>query len=102
MACRSINAALTAHRRTRRHCSFGRVRDTSLPERGPDAGTMDQVRPLVKPWHPTTRTLDWSAYPLRHHQVAALRADPGQKHDPGEGHTRQKGLTQTGPLQKLS
>ena len=29
-----------------------------------------------------------------------LRADPGQKHDPGEGHTLKKGLTQTGPLQK--
>jgi hypothetical protein len=25
MTCRSINAALTAHERTRRHCSFGRV-----------------------------------------------------------------------------
>src|SRR5215475_11600404 len=27
----------------------------SLPERGPDAGTMDQVRPHVRSWHSTTR-----------------------------------------------
>src|SRR5215469_3421451 len=25
-----------------------------LPERGPDAGTMDQVRPHVRSWHSTT------------------------------------------------
>ena len=63
---------------------------------------MDQVKPQLGPWHPTTRTLDWSTYPLKPHQVAAPRADPVQKHDPGETDPRKwkKGLTHQGPLQK--
>jgi hypothetical protein len=32
----------------------------------------------------TTRSKDWSTYLLKPHQVAAKRADLGQKHDPGE------------------
>jgi hypothetical protein len=64
--------------------------DTSLPERGPDAGTMDQVRPEVGPWHSTTRTLDWSTYPLKPHQVAASALTPYRSMTPANGYLAKK------------
>jgi hypothetical protein len=40
---------------------------------------MDQVKPQVDPWHPTTRTLDLSSQTP---SGGGQRADPGQKHGP--------------------
>ena len=63
---------------------FGRGLDTSLSERGPDAGTMDQVRPQFPSLAPTTRNhrlVDLSSHTP---SGGGLRADPVQKHDPGE------------------
>jgi hypothetical protein len=37
---------------------FRAGRGTSLSERGPDAGTMNQVRPTVRSWHTTLRVSD--------------------------------------------
>jgi hypothetical protein len=56
----------------------------TFPKRGPDAGTMDQVRPHCATWHHTTRSVDWPAYPLQTPSGGGPCADPGQKQDPGE------------------
>jgi hypothetical protein len=37
----------------------------AFPKRGPDAGTMDQVRPPSGSWQQTTPTVDWPTYPLQ-------------------------------------
>src|SRR5215467_7131623 len=90
------------HRRRGAITLFRAGRDTSLPERGPDAGTMDQVRPQVGSWHQTTRTLDWSTYPLKPHQVAASAPTPDRSTNPAERLSREwrDDLTTLGPLQK--
>src|SRR5215472_6740342 len=90
------------HRRRGAITLFRVGRDTSLPERGPNAGTMDQVRPQVGSWHQTTRTLDWSTYPLKPHQVAASAPTPDRSTNPAERMTRKwrDDLTNPGPLQK--
>jgi hypothetical protein len=51
--------------RRRNDKGFRAGHDTSLPKRGPDAGTMDQVRPQSGSWQQTTLTLDWPTYPLQ-------------------------------------
>jgi hypothetical protein len=64
---------------------FGRGVDTSpLPERGPDAGTMDQVRPRHRSLAPTTQNLRLVDLSSLTPSGGGLRADPVQKHDPGE------------------
>jgi hypothetical protein len=45
--------------------AFGRVITPAFPNRGPDAGTTDQVRPQSGSWHQTTQTVDWPTYPLQ-------------------------------------
>jgi hypothetical protein len=45
--------------------AFGRVITPAFPKRGPNAGTMDQVRPPSGSWHQTTQTVDWPTYPLQ-------------------------------------
>src|ERR1700688_3881860 len=74
----------------------------AFPKRGPDAGTMDQVRPQCGPWHQNTLIVDWPTYPLQTPSGGGLRADPGQKQDPGERMlaSGKEGLTNRGPLQK--
>jgi hypothetical protein len=81
-------------RRERLHC-FGRVVIPGLPERGHDAGTIDQLRPQHGPWHPTTRTLDWSTYPLKPHQVAASALTPDRSTTPAEQMSRERKGRQT-------
>src|SRR5262245_7791559 len=63
---------------------------------------MDQVRPQHGSWHPTTRTLDWSTYPLKPHQVAASAPTPDRSTTPAERMCRKwrDDLTTLGPLQK--
>jgi hypothetical protein len=51
---RSINPALSTLEREKQLHSFGRVVTPGLPERGPDAGTTDQVRPRSTLLAPTT------------------------------------------------
>jgi hypothetical protein len=51
---------------------------------------MDQVRPEVGPWHSTTRTLDWSTYPLKPHQVAASALTPYRSMTPANGYLAKK------------
>ena len=74
----------------------------AFPKRGPDAGTMDQVRPQPGSWQQTTLNVDWPTYPLSNPIRWRPSADPGQKHDPGgrEARKRKEGLTNRGPLQK--
>src|SRR6201997_4797823 len=63
--------------------AFGRVMTPAFPKRGPDAGTMDQVRPQTWRMAQTTRNARLvdlsSSNPIRWWP----RADPEQKHDPG-------------------
>jgi len=42
-------------------------------------------RPQHGSWHPTTRTLDWSTYPLKPHQVAASAPTPYRSTTPANG-----------------
>jgi hypothetical protein len=67
----------------RRGAMFRAGRDTGIPERGPDAGTIDQVSPQHGPLAPDyahPRLLDLSS-PTP--SGGGQRADPGQKHKPG-------------------
>ncbi len=72
-------------KRRRNDKGFRAGHDTSLPKRGPNAGTMDQVRPQSGSWQQTTLTLDWPPCPLRTPSGGGHRADPGQKQDPAKG-----------------
>src|SRR5947209_7484817 len=71
----------------------------AFPKRGPDAGTMDRVRPQCGSWHrPRYRRLaDLSSQTP---SGGGLSADPGQKQDPGERMlaSEEEGLTNQGPL----
>jgi len=63
---------------------------------------MDQVRPQVRSWLKTTRTLDWPTYPLEPHEVAATAPTTDRSKIPAEGYPRKwkEGLTNQRPLQK--
>jgi hypothetical protein len=50
---------------------------------------MDQVRPQIRSPHPTTRTLDWSTYPLKPHQAAASALTPDRSTTPAARMTRE-------------
>jgi hypothetical protein len=67
---------------------FRAGRDTSLPKRGPNAGTMGLVRPRSGSMISITRTVDWPTDPLHTPSGGGLRADPVQKQDPGEGNAQ--------------
>src|SRR5882762_2017307 len=74
----------------------------AFPKRGPDAGTMDQVRPHCATWHRTTRTVDWPAYPLQTPSGGGLAPTPDRSKTPAKGFlaSGEEGLTNQGPLQK--
>src|SRR5215469_5312270 len=42
-------------------------------------------RPQYRSWHSTTRTLDWSTYPLKPHHVAACAPTPYRSTTPANG-----------------
>src|ERR1700689_2354995 len=56
----------------------------AFPKRGPDAGTMDQVRSTSGQSVPNHAHVDWPAYPLQTPSGGGLRADPVQKQDPAK------------------
>src|SRR5512139_1047067 len=60
----------------------------AFPKRGPDAGTTGKVRPPSGPWHQTTLNVDWSTLSSSDPIRWRPRADPVQKHDPGERNPR--------------
>ena len=76
---------------------FGRVRHqpsrSEVPRRDDGSG-----QTACAQWHHDHASVDWSAYPLEPHQVAAARR-PRTEARPGD-RTTQKGLTNRGPLQK--
>src|SRR5437588_9937840 len=74
----------------------------AFPKRGPDAGTTGKVRPQCGSWHRTTHNVDWPALSSSDPIRWRPRADPEQKHDPGERTlaSGNMGLTNQGPLQK--
>src|SRR5258706_4546031 len=74
----------------------------AFPKRGPDAGTMDQVRPHCAAWHQTTLTVDWPTYPLQTPSGGGLAPTPDRSKTPAKGFlaSGEEGLTNQGPLQK--
>src|SRR5260370_25919148 len=74
----------------------------ACPKRGPDAGTMDQVRPHCAAWHQTTLTVDWPTYPLQTPSGGGLAPTPDRSKTPAKGFlaSGEEGLTNQGPLQK--
>jgi hypothetical protein len=50
---------------------------------------MDQVRPQASSLAPTMRTLDWSTYPLKSHQVAASAPTLDRSTTPAERMSRE-------------
>src|SRR2546428_2821953 len=74
----------------------------AFPKRGPDAGTMDQVRPHCATWHQTTPTVDWPTYPLQTPSGGGLAPTPDRSKTPAKGFlaSGEEGLTNQGPLQK--
>jgi transposase len=64
---------------------FGRVTTPGLLEAESFAGTMDQVRPHASLSALRPRGLDWSASSSSDPIRWRPRADPVQKHDPGDG-----------------
>src|SRR5258708_37382609 len=73
----------------------------AVPKRGPDAGTMDQVRPQSRSWHQTTLTADWPTYPLQTPSGGGLAPTPDRSKTPAKGCSQlEEGLTNQGPLQK--
>src|SRR5258708_6373851 len=74
----------------------------AFPKRGPDAGTMDQVRPHCAAWHQTTLTVDWPTYPLQTPSGGGLASTPDRSKTPAKGFlaSGEEGLTNQGPLQK--
>jgi hypothetical protein len=97
-------AAVEQRNRTRRRTirAFGRG-TTPASKRGPDARTMDQVRPQSGSWQQTTLTLDKladlsSSNPIRWQPIALT---PDRSKSPAKGCRKwKKGLTNQGPLQK--
>ena len=77
---------------------FRAGRDTSLPKRGPDAGTMGLVRPRSGSMISITRTVDWPTDPPHTPSGGGLRADPVQKHDPGERMLDKLRVDRLGPV----
>src|ERR1700704_3708085 len=75
----------------------------AFPKRGPDAGTMDQVRPQSRSWHQTTLTADWPTCPLQTPSGGGLAPTPDRSKTPAKGCSQlEEGLTNQGPLQKRS
>src|SRR6267142_1840736 len=73
----------------------------AVPKRGPDAGTMDQVRPQSRSWHQTTLTADWPTCPLQTPSGGGLAPTPDRSKTPAKGCSQlEEGLTNQGPLQK--
>src|SRR5260370_21995187 len=73
----------------------------AFPKRGPDAGTMDQVRSHCAAWHQTTLTADWPTCPLQTPSGGGLAPTPDRSKTPAKGCSQlEEGLTNQGPLQK--
>src|SRR6266436_3179345 len=97
---RWLYAAMRQKENDRR--AFGAVMTPAFPKRGPDAGTMDQVRPHCAAWHHTTLTVDWPTYPLQAPSGGGLAPTPDRSKTPAKGFlaSGEEGLTNQGPLQK--
>jgi hypothetical protein len=75
------------------------VRDTSRPEQGPVAGTMDQVRPMSsQQGFRYCAFLDWPTCSSSNPIKWWPSADPGQKRDPGRQGSRLRGIDHQGPV----
>src|SRR5258708_521990 len=74
----------------------------AFPKRGPDAGTMDQVRPHCAAWHQTTLTVAGPTYPLQPPAGGGLAPTPDRSNPPAKGFLAggEEGLTTQAPLQR--
>ena len=80
---RSVEHRNGGLRRRSKSRAFG-GQDTRPPWRGPDAGTMDQVRPNVAWWH-RPRLSDWLTCPLQTPSGGGFAPTPDRSTTPAKG-----------------
>ena len=97
---RWLYAAMRQKENDRR--AFGAVMTPAFPKRGPDAGTMDQVRPHCAAWHHTTLTVDWPTYPLQAPSGGGRAPTPDRSKTPAKGYlaSGEEGLTNRSALRR--